>query len=144
MDDISLGMILASLREQKGLTQEDIARRIHIRKTVVADIEKDQQIDVPLVFIKGYIRAYAELVGLSVDGYQPYIDFLALQYRSYQEKNYTQNYKKKKRGLGILFFSLFIIVGVFSITIYCVNYKNKSNFVEVSHYISPSSNQINS
>ncbi|OCG07050.1 hypothetical protein A9G13_08685 [Gilliamella sp. wkB178] len=144
MDNISLGVMLSNLREQKGLTQDDIASKLHVRKTIVADIENDKIIDTPLVFIKGYIRSYAEIVGLSAEEYQPFIDVLTQQYKSYQVKNHIPKYQKRKRGIKLLFICLIILIGALGVTIYCVNKESKSNLVEVSHYISPSSNHINS
>ncbi|KES17317.1 hypothetical protein GASC598B02_008630, partial [Gilliamella apicola SCGC AB-598-B02] len=95
MDNISLGGKLAYLREQMGFTQDDIANKIHVRKTIIDDIEKEQLIRTSFVFVKGYIRSYAELVGLSADEYQPYLDELSHHYQSYEMKNYSQKYKKR-------------------------------------------------
>ncbi|OCG00361.1 helix-turn-helix domain-containing protein [Gilliamella sp. wkB112] len=146
MDNISLGMMLSNLREQKGLTQDDIAGKLHVRKTVVADIENDKIIDIdtPLVFIKGYIRSYAEIIGLSAEEYQPFINALTQQYKSYQVKNHIPNYQKRRRGIKLLLICLIILIGALGVTMYCINKESKSNLVEVSHYISPSSNHINS
>ncbi|OCG21013.1 hypothetical protein A9G11_08735 [Gilliamella sp. wkB108] len=144
MDNISLGMMLCNLREQKGLTQDDIASKIHVRKTVIADIENDHIVQTPLVYIKGYIRSYAEIVGLSTDEYQPHIDALAQQYTS-QQKNYIQKCKRKKIGKKLLLICLLFIIGTAGIAFYFISKENKTNFVEVSHYISPSSSDhINS
>ncbi|NUF27827.1 cytoskeleton protein RodZ [Gilliamella bombicola] len=146
MDDISLGVMLADLREQMGLTQDDIANKIHVRKTVIDYIEKDQLPHAPLVFVKGYIRSYAEVVGLSVDQYQPYLDQLTKQSKSQQKKIQTQAFiTKKTRKTPLIFIGIFILLGALGVTLYYINKDNKSHFVEVSHYISPSpSNHVNS
>jgi Uncharacterized protein conserved in bacteria len=144
MNNISLGMMLSSLREQKGLTQDDIASQIYVCKAVIVDIENDQMIDVPFVFLKGYIRSYADLVGLSIDEYQPFIDLLAQQYMPNQVTNHLLNPKKKKRSKWLLCIIMFTVVCILGITIYFVSKESRSNIVEVSHYISPSSNHINS
>ncbi|OCG31182.1 hypothetical protein A9G33_05880 [Gilliamella sp. Choc3-5] len=141
-DDISLGRMLSTLRENLGLTQEDIACKIHVRKAVVVDIENDQLVHAPLVFIKGYIRSYAEIVGLSVEEYQHHLDSLAEQYVSNSIKNHAIKYKKSKRGK----ISLFVFLCVLGVILYYVTKESKSNYVEVSHYISPSllSKHVNS
>ncbi|OCG32257.1 MULTISPECIES: helix-turn-helix domain-containing protein [unclassified Gilliamella] len=146
MDNISLGVMLTDLREQMGLTQDDIANKIHVRKTVVADIEKDQLPHAPLVFVKGYIRSYADIVGLPVDQYQPYIDELTQQSKSQQKKYQTQAFITKKPGkLPFIFIGLFILFCALGITLYYVNKESKNNLIEVSHYISPSSStRVNS
>lgn len=137
MDNISLGGKLTYLREQMGFTQDDIANKIHVRKTVIDDIEKEQLIQTSFVFVKGYIRSYAELVGLPADEYQSYIDELSHQYQSHEMRNYSQKYKKK-HGEKLFFIIILIVLFASGVTLYYLNKENKSNFVEVSHYISPS------
>ncbi|OCG42736.1 hypothetical protein A9G25_01680 [Gilliamella sp. Bif1-4] len=146
MDNISLGVMLVDLREQMGLTQDDIANKIHVRKTVVVDIENDQLPHVPLVFVKGYIRSYAEIVGLSVDQYQPYIDELTKQANSQQKKIQTQMFiTKKRRKAPVIFIGIFILLCALGVTLYHGNKNNKNNLIEISHYISPSpSTRVNS
>ncbi|SCB78454.1 cytoskeleton protein RodZ [Gilliamella intestini] len=138
MDNISLGGMLVDLREQMGLTQDDIANKIHVRKTVISDIENDQLPHVPLVFIKGYIRSYAEIVGLSVDHYQPYLNELAKQSKSHQNITQIQTFNtKRRRKTPFILLGIFIILCVIGIILYYVNKEDKNNFIEVSHYISP-------
>ena len=140
MDDISLGVMLADLREKMGLTQDDIANKIHVRKTVIVDIENDQLPHVPLVFVKGYIRSYAEIVGLSSEHYQPYFDELTKQSKSQQKKVQTQAFKTKRtRKAPFIFWGIFIILCALGVILYYANKDNKSNLIEVSHYISPAS-----
>lgn len=139
MDDISLGVMLADLRVQMGLTQDDIANKIHVRKTVIDDIEKDQLPHAPLVFVKGYIRSYAEIVGLSADQYQPHIDELAKQSKSRQKKIQPQGFITKKQGKpSFIFIGVFVVLCALGITLYYINKDDKNNLIEVSHYISPS------
>lgn len=144
MDNVSLGGKLAYLREQMGFTQDDIANKIHVRKAIIDDIEKEQLIRTSFVFVRGYIRSYSELVGLSADEYQPYLNELSHHYQSYEMKSYSQKYKKRY-GKKIFFMIVLVFFCAFGITLYYVNKENKSNLVEVSHYISPSlSKHVNS
>jgi cytoskeleton protein RodZ len=145
MDNISLGVMLTDLREQMGLTQDDIANKIHVRKTVVADIEKDQLPHAPLVFVKGYIRSYADIVGLPNDEYQPYLDALAKQYLLKESFKFESAENKKSHSKTILFIALFMLAGLLGIGLYYANGQTQNNYVEVSHYVSPgSSDHINS
>lgn len=137
MDNTSLGVKLASLREKIELTQDDIARKLHVCTAVVVDIENGNLTNSPLVFMKGYLRTYADIVGLPSDEYLPYIDALKQQNMSYQMKNYSQKNKNKKRSKWLLVVSVLIILFALGVTAYCVWKDNQSNFVEVSHYISP-------
>ncbi|MWP47142.1 RodZ family helix-turn-helix domain-containing protein [Gilliamella sp. Pas-s27] len=146
MDNISLGVMLTDLREQMGLTQDDIANKIHVRKTVIDDIEKDQLPQAPFVFVKGYIRSYAEIVGLSAEQYQPYINELTEQSKSQQKKIKIKTLIVKKRSKApFIFMGIFILLCVLGVALYFINKDDKSHFVEVSHYVSPSSfNHVNS
>ncbi|MGI9322777.1 MAG: RodZ domain-containing protein [Pseudomonadales bacterium] len=60
--------LLAAAREHLGLSQEEVAQRLHLDASVIACIDANdfQNISIP-VYIKGYLRAYAGLVGLSGD-----------------------------------------------------------------------------
>lgn len=137
-DNISLGGMLSSLRSNMGLTQDDIASRIHVRTAVVDEIENDLPVHAPLVFIKGYIRAYAEIVGLPVEEYKAHLDKLSKHYESAQKANRIPRYKRKKSSKKLLFIFLLILSCVVGATVYYINKQNKNNYVEVSHYISPS------
>jgi cytoskeletal protein RodZ len=55
-------------REAKGLTIGDVASRIKVREEYVGCIEKcDFSIQLPDVYVRGFIRNYAKLLGLDVD-----------------------------------------------------------------------------
>jgi cytoskeleton protein RodZ len=146
IDNISLGVMLADLREQMGLTQDDIANKIHVRKTVIDDIEKGLLPHAPLVFVKGYIRSYAEIVGLSIEQYQPYINELNNQSKIQQKKAQSKMFITKKTSkIPFLFIGIFFLLCVLGIALYFMNQDNKNHFVEVNHYVSPSSvNHVNS
>ncbi|MEQ9547494.1 MAG: DUF4115 domain-containing protein [Marinobacter sp.] len=64
----SAGNLLRQGREKKGLNVSDIADAQHLRPAVIQAIEDGdyQQIDSEL-FLKGYVRAYANQVGLEAD-----------------------------------------------------------------------------
>lgn len=60
-----VGAQLAAARRERGLSTSDVARRIQLRETVVAAIERD---DFSLcggdVYARGHLRAYARLLGV--------------------------------------------------------------------------------
>ena len=144
-DNISLGKILSDLRSNMGLSQKDIAEQIHVRTAVISEIENDQLLHAPFVFVKGYIRSYANIVGLSADEYQPYLEILAEQYLVKETKKPKPIYSKTNRSKKPFFFGLFALVCALGVGLYYVNSQNKSNFIEVSHYISPQpSDRVNS
>ncbi len=59
------GRLLRNAREQLGWTREQVASRIHLRLTLIAAIEADTyDKHTSHTFIRGYLRAYAKLVGI--------------------------------------------------------------------------------
>ncbi len=66
------GQYLAKVREAKGITQEYVAGKLHLRTQVVHLLETDAYENLPQpVFIQGYYRAYAKLLGIDP---QPILD----------------------------------------------------------------------
>ncbi|MDI9818892.1 MULTISPECIES: helix-turn-helix domain-containing protein [unclassified Legionella] len=60
------GSQLARVREKKGYSQEYVAGKLHLRVRVIELLEADEYQQMPEpVFVKGYLRAYAKLLGLS-------------------------------------------------------------------------------
>ena len=59
------GAQLAAIREQHGYSAEYVASKLHLRVCMIERLEADDYQDMPEpVFIKGYLRAYANLVGV--------------------------------------------------------------------------------
>ena len=59
------GQTLAEGRKQKGLTQEEVAKKLHLSASVVDKLENNQFDDqIPDAFARGYLRNYAKLLGI--------------------------------------------------------------------------------
>ncbi|HHF7365502.1 TPA: helix-turn-helix domain-containing protein [Legionella bozemanae] len=64
------GEQLASIRQQKGYTVEYVANKLHLRARIIELIENNEFHLLPEpVFVKGYLRAYAKLLGTSPEPY---------------------------------------------------------------------------
>lgn len=62
----SPGAQLAIVRQQQGFTQEYVASKLHLRVRIMQLIEADEYERLPEpVFVKGYLRAYAKLLGIN-------------------------------------------------------------------------------
>lgn len=60
------GALLRAAREAKGWTQAEVARRLNLRLAVIESIDDDQyKAGVALTFLRGYVKAYAKVVGVS-------------------------------------------------------------------------------
>lgn len=70
------GAMLAAAREQQGLSLEGVAHELHLDMDIVRAVEEENfgALGAP-VFVKGYLRGYARLLGLPeqeiVDAWQP-------------------------------------------------------------------------
>ena len=63
---INPGVQLASIRQQKGYTVEYVANKLHLRVRIIELIENSEFNLLPEpVFVKGYLRAYSKLLGIS-------------------------------------------------------------------------------
>ncbi|WP_116473645.1 cytoskeleton protein RodZ [Zobellella maritima] len=58
------GAMLRQAREAKGWTQSEVARRLNLRLAVIESIDEDHyKAGVALTFLRGYVKAYAKVVG---------------------------------------------------------------------------------
>lgn len=74
------GPRLRAAREACGYEVEDIAKQLRLHPEIIRDLEKDTFADhLALVFVRGYLRAYANLIGL--DGDQVVEEFNALGFK---------------------------------------------------------------
>lgn len=65
---IGPGQELRQAREAQGMSLEEVATKLFINKQRVIDIENDDYSKISsLIYARGYLRAYAKLVGLLED-----------------------------------------------------------------------------
>jgi cytoskeleton protein RodZ len=122
-DEISLGdkpgAKLASIRNKNGHSIEYVASKLHLRVRVIEFLEADAYDEMPEpVFIKGYLRAYANL--LEVDSVpllamfnsfylEDEPDTARTLWQSRKETNRTEHWVRWGTGL----FALIVVVAVF-------------------------------
>jgi len=62
-----LGDVLKNARENRGLTLDEVALETKIQKRYLEDLEKEDFEDMPgKVYERGFLRTYAEALGLDV------------------------------------------------------------------------------
>lgn len=111
----SPGARLAQQRQERGLSQKDVADKLHITIHYVNSIEHDAYEKLPgTVFAKGYIRRYAELLGLNVEDYlQDFEQLHSQQQGGAQQQAIQRRRASGKRNRSMAFASMFLFVGVF-------------------------------
>jgi cytoskeleton protein RodZ len=64
----SPGAMLRTARIQRNLKVEQVAKELHLDTRIVTAMENDDQSTLPEpIFVQGYLRSYARLVGLPAD-----------------------------------------------------------------------------
>ncbi len=67
-EPVSIGRRLAHAREARKLSVAKVADSLHLDVRVVEALERDDRVALPSpIFVKGYLRGYAALVGLPAD-----------------------------------------------------------------------------
>lgn len=123
-DDIDVkviyGVRLAELRQAANLSTETVAERLRIAKSIITDIETEKTHRIPIVFLRGYIKSYANLVNLPKAELFDYLEQVESNNKNQMRiKHYSQIGKQKHYGwrLTILLFCIFLIIT--SITGFC-------------------------
>ena len=64
----AIGAMLRTARNQRNLPIEQVAKELHLEARIITAIENDDQAVLPEpIFVQGYLRGYARLVGLPPD-----------------------------------------------------------------------------
>ncbi|TVP48160.1 MAG: DUF4115 domain-containing protein [Halomonas sp.] len=116
----SPGELLLRQREQMGVPLADAARALNLRPAVVAGLEQDNYIEIPVAaYRRGYLRAYAKYLGMD--------DRLVLE--AYQAHNGTIDTERKvtpvstarpPSKIGAWLFklvTLLVVVGLIGVTV---------------------------
>ena len=65
---LNIGALLIEARENQKLTTQDIAEQMNLTVSVIAKIEDNEfEQDIPIAFIRGYVRSYAQKVGVDIE-----------------------------------------------------------------------------
>ncbi len=64
----TLGQFLRREREFRGISQEELCKATRINTMILGAIEEDRMDDLPKgTFVKGFLRSYAQHIGLNAD-----------------------------------------------------------------------------
>ncbi|MBP1730653.1 MAG: transcriptional regulator, family [Deltaproteobacteria bacterium] len=83
-DLVTVGKILESAREKKGLTLEQVSEALCLRRNVVQALESADWDALPhAVYVKGYVTDYARYLDV-YESMVPYVSFRGKRQRSYR------------------------------------------------------------
>lgn len=108
------GFQLANIRQQKGFSIDYVASKLHLRTRIIELIENNDFHLLPEpVFVKGYLRAYSKLLGISAD---PLIALFDAQYTCEKKPERAALWQSKRESHKadhvIRWFTLLFALGV--------------------------------
>jgi cytoskeleton protein RodZ len=107
------GIQLSNIRQQKGYSIEYVASKLHLRARIIELIENGEFNLLPEpVFVKGYLRAYSKLLGVSPD---PFLTVFDNQYifEKKPERALWQSKRESHKAEHIIrWFTIIFAVGV--------------------------------
>lgn len=119
----TLGKTLAAMRVKKGLSIEEVSAITRINPRLVRLIEDDQYDQLPgEVFIKGLLRSYAGVVGLSGDEVVARFNALGVNMKDRSPVMISVPLRPESRWLGRMVFYILAILAVASLVIYYAGY----------------------
>jgi cytoskeleton protein RodZ len=129
------GLQLARIREKRGYTKEYVAGKLHLRVKVIELLEADDYKQMPEpVFIKGYFRAYAKLLGVSPE---PYLEVFNTQYALERkpEKALWQSRRESNRGERVVRWvtGVVAIAAIVAVSFWWQNNKEAQPFFAAKH-----------
>ncbi len=115
-DDLTAGAVLKAERCSRDLSEKEVADKLHITMHYVRAIESDCYNKLPgAVFAKGYIKSYANLLGLNeAEVVQLYMDMSRRREENNEEKVRRKARKRKDRNRPWLILSAVIFIGGFT------------------------------
>lgn len=109
----SLGIKLSTIRQQKGFSIEYVAGKLHLRARVIELIENGEFNLLPEpVFVKGYLRAYSKLLGVSPDPFLAVFDNQYIAEKKPERALWQSKRESHKAEHIIRWFTLLFAVGV--------------------------------
>jgi len=103
-----LGETLAALREQRGLSVDEVARALNLEPAVVRALEcEDARALPPSAYTRGYYRLYARMLGLNASAWiGPLVQAVASAPPSAAARNQTRTGRERREQRSVLVISL--------------------------------------
>ena len=104
---------LSSIRQQKGYSIEYVASKLHLRTRIIELIENGEFNLLPEpVFVKGYLRAYSKLLGVSPDPFLAAFDAQYVFEKKPERALWQSKRESHKAEYIIRWFTLLFALGV--------------------------------
>jgi cytoskeleton protein RodZ len=116
---VSPGQLLKEGREKLGWSQQEVAQRLNLRSTVVHNLEQDRFDDkVSATFVRGYLRAYARLLGISEDLIINSYDHLGIAQVQYAEmQSFSRRTRQEAHDNRLMMVTYAIVLALIALTV---------------------------
>ena len=108
------GTILKTAREQRGMSQQDVAHRLNLRISLIRDIEEDRfDQKTASTFTRGYLKTYARFVGTDEQAVLAAYDRLGLKDQQYSEMySFSGRTQREASEHRVRFISWVLFIGL--------------------------------
>lgn len=139
-DDLEVmtpGQMLKEAREKRGLSVENVAQRLNLRITLINEIENDKTNDKNTTFVRGYLKSYAKLVGLSEKDVLTGIAHLnSAQQMSVELQSFSNEAKNKNSDSKLMAFTYLVMaLLIVSMVIWWAQLEDSSSVDEVEETV---------
>ncbi len=122
-ESLQAGLILATARNERQLSIEQVANELHLRPTVVRSMEEEKYSDFNSdVFLKGYFRSYCRLLKLDEEKMMSLLEGQLERLKATdieaQEQASKSRASLKRRKLLVTFFVFVVCMGLIALTYY--------------------------
>ena len=108
----SPGKYLKAIRESRGLSLEKVANATRIREPVLMALEEDTYVNLSPVYVKSFLSAYAECLGLDPSEvkiiHQKYAE--KLSFSKDRELKPPPTIRTKRANVRLLVISVFVVL----------------------------------
>jgi cytoskeleton protein RodZ len=115
-DDIEVvgpGRMLKEARQDKGLSQQQVADKLNFRLSLVQNIEVEQfDLSLPSAFNRGYLKSYAKLVNISQEDILNSYDQLGVAQRQCAEMQSFSKGTEKQAEHNMLMWISYLILAI--------------------------------
>lgn len=119
MELVGPGSMLAEARSAMGLSQQEVAKKLNFRVSLIIDIEAERfDKKLPETFNRGYLRNYARLVKLNVDEIlTSYEVFHVAEKQGAEMLSFSRGTSIKAENKRIMWASYFILTALIASTV---------------------------
>jgi cytoskeleton protein RodZ len=107
------GTILKIAREERGMSQQDVAHRLNLRISLIRDIEEDRfDQKTASTFTRGYLKTYAKFVGTDEQAVLAAYDRLGLSEKQTEMYSFSGRTQREASEHRVRFISWFLFIGL--------------------------------